>query len=132
MVIERDPVIACKGGSGHGRKGRSLVIGGAPSFVTPAVYRENKWVGTPLGQIGGLDIEVIVDRNRGVPRTRDQGGMNNRVSLVGTISAVAPALRRRPGGRIRTPDIGSPVRFRAHARHADKEGEILFILPPDT
>jgi hypothetical protein len=96
------------------------------------MYREGKRVGTPFVRISGLDIEVIVESYRRVPRIGDQAGMDDGVTHGRNYLGNCACPAEEPGGHIRTPsDIRSPVRFRAHARHADKEGEIFFVLPPE-
>ena len=132
VVVERDSGIPCKGNSGHRCKGRPLVIGGTPAGVTPAAYHEGKRVGTPLVRISGLDIEVIVYGDSGIPGVRDKGAMDDGIPAGRDRLGSCAHFPEEPGSHLGTPaDISCPVRVRAHARDPDEESEIFLVLAAD-
>ena len=113
------------------RQRRTFVVRRTPADVLVAFFVKNERRPPPLGLIGRLDVEMVVDRHHRPILTRnkppDNDGITRRVHFLGVRAQRAQILNR---GIRPTVDIGFVVRLGADGRNFDPLLKLCFEFGP--
>jgi hypothetical protein len=125
--IERQAVIDRVPNREHGCQRRPFVVGSPSPFVSVAILVEGERRFIPLRSVGGLHVQVVVDRHRRIFLVSDDRAENHRVAGrrndLRPGSQVVQILRRDLAASL---DVGDPIGIAADAWSFDEGCEFVF------
>ena len=109
-------LLECQTRAKEGRQCRSFVVRRAAPIIPSLLRVKDKWRALPLRFIRGLNVEMVVDRNRWTILPGKKLSNNHRVSRGCDLVCSSPALPNVGNGTIRNlPDVSSVFRRCADA-----------------
>src|SRR4030095_2241602 len=127
--VEGQPLLPGVPRAEEGRDRRTLVVGRAAASVLVALADEVEGRGVPVGTLGGLDVEVVVDGDRWVLRSAVEAAVNDRMTLrLVELRRRAEGREKRGGGLGGLPHVALALRVDGDRGNLDDVLEHLLVL----